>query len=104
MPDALQAVANPNRREILRLVWSRELTSAEIASHFAISWPAISQNLKVLREAGLVLERRDGTRRLYRADRKRLRPLEALLRDMWRADLGRLKELAEAEHRGRQRR
>lgn len=103
MEAALQAVANPHRRRILRLVWDSELSSSQIASNLEVTWPAVSQNLRVLREAGLVVERRDGTRRLYRADRKRLRPLETLLREMWRADLDRLKELAEAEQRSRRR-
>ena len=104
MQAALQAVSNPNRRAIIRLVWDSELSSSEIASHFRTSWPAISQNLKVLREAGLVRERREGNRRLYRADRKSLRPLEALLRGMWEADLKRLAHLAEREERRRRRR
>jgi DNA-binding MarR family transcriptional regulator len=69
----------------------------EIAAHFEVSWPAISQNIKVLRAAGLLKERREGTRRLYRVDRKAARPLEALLRAMWERDLDRLTELAEAE-------
>lgn len=104
MQAALQAVSNPHRRAIIRLVWDAELTSSEIASHFDVSWPAISQNLKVLREAGLVRERRDGNRRLFRADRKSLRPLEAVLRSMWETDLKRLARLAEREERRRRRR
>lgn len=96
---ALKAVSNPHRRKILRLVWSAELSAGEIAEEFDISWPAISQNLGVLKEAGLVSERRDGKRRLYRADRAALRPLEAALRAMWEADLGRLGALAEAEEK-----
>jgi DNA-binding transcriptional ArsR family regulator len=93
----LRAVANPRRREILRLVWERELSSGDIASHFDISWPAISQNLRVLEQAGLVTTRRHGTTRLYRADRRRLAPLKTLLKTMWETDLDRLAELAEAE-------
>lgn len=104
MEAALQAVANPHRRVILRLVWDAELSSSEIASHFRVSWPAISQNLKVLKEAGLVRERREGNRRLYRADRRSLRPLEAVLRDMWKRDLERLRDLAEAEEKRKGRR
>src|SRR4051794_35313577 len=96
---ALKAVANPRRREILRLVWDRELTSGEIASHFDISWPAVSQNLRVLEDARLVKCRRAGTTRFYRADRQRARPLKAILSTMWHSDLDRLAELAEAETR-----
>jgi DNA-binding transcriptional ArsR family regulator len=91
--STLEAVANPHRREILRLVWDAELSSREIASHFDVTWQAVSHNLRVLREAGLVSERRAGTRRLYRAARDRLAPLEALLEDMWRQDLERLERV-----------
>ena len=96
---ALRAVANPRRRAILRLVWDRELSSRAIADHFDVTWPAISQNLKVLEIAGLVRTRREGTSRYYRADRAQLRPLKAVLAAMWEADLDRLAELAEAEER-----
>src|SRR5947209_3246681 len=100
---ALRAVASPRRREILRLVWDRELPSGEIASHFDVTWPAISQNLRVLEDAGLVRTRRDGVSRLYRADRARLGPLKSVLLRMWEDDLGRLAALAEGEHRREQR-
>ena len=96
---ALRAVASPRRRQILRLVWERERSSREIASHFDVSWPAISQNLRVLEDAGLVRARREGTRRLYQADRRRLRPLRSVLTRMWQADLDRLADLAEDEER-----
>ncbi|TMC47722.1 MAG: winged helix-turn-helix transcriptional regulator [Chloroflexi bacterium] len=96
---ALQAIANPRRREMLRLVWDGERTSSDIAAHFDISWPAVSQNLGVLKNAGLIRERRIGTRRLYRVDRARLGPLKAVLKAMWEADLNRLAHLAEAEER-----
>jgi DNA-binding transcriptional ArsR family regulator len=94
---ALRAIANPRRREILRMVWDDELSSGDIASQFDISWPAVSQNLRVLEHAGLVTTRRDGTTRLYRAHRRHLAPLRGLLKSMWEADLDRLAELAEAE-------
>ena len=92
---SLQAVSNPHRREILRLVWDAEMSSREIASHFDVTWQAVSHNLRVLREAGLVSERRDGTRRLYRTARDELGPLEGLLRDLWRQDLKRLEKVIE---------
>ena len=94
---ALRALASQRRRAILRLVWDRERSSGDIASHFDVSWPAISQNLKVLDTAGLVRTRREGVTRYYRADRARLRPLKAVLQRMWEADLDRLAQLAEAE-------
>jgi DNA-binding transcriptional ArsR family regulator len=99
--DPLSALSSPRRREILRLVWSKERTAGDIARAFDVSWPAISQNLRVLKEAGLVKERRIGTSRLYRADRRALQPLEAYLRRMWARDVDRLRLLAEAEERER---
>lgn len=97
--DPLAALSSPLRREIIRLVWTEERPAGEIATYFEVSWPAISQNLRVLREAGLVTERREGTRRLYRADRATLRPLEGYLRKTWARKVDRLRLLAEAEER-----
>ncbi len=97
MQAALQAVSNPQRRSILRLVWDAESSSREIASHFEVTWQAVSHNLRVLKEAGLVSERRDGTRRFYRADRDALGPLEALLQDFWRQDLEALGRVIEED-------
>jgi DNA-binding transcriptional ArsR family regulator len=97
---AIDAVSSPRRREILRLVWEAELSAGQIASHFEVTWPAVSQNLRVLREAGLVVERREGNRRLYRADRRALGPLRAVLKEMWKTDLEELRRLAEEEERG----
>ena len=97
MQATLEAVSNPQRRKILRLVWDSELTSREIAGHFDVTWQAVSHNLRVLKEAGLVEERRDGTRRLYRADRDKLGPLEAVLRDFWQRDLERLERVIDEE-------
>ena len=65
MEEAIRAIAEPNRRRILQLVTAKELSAGEIAAEFEITRPAVSQHLGVLREAGLVSERRDGTRRLY---------------------------------------
>ena len=59
MEAALKAIAEPHRREILRLVWNRERPAGEIAAEFDVSHAAISQHLRVLKEAGLVTERRD---------------------------------------------
>ena len=69
MDTAFKALAEPRRREILRLVWSEELPAAQIAARFDdVTRSAVSQHLGVLREAELVTERREGTRRLYRAN------------------------------------
>ena len=86
----MEAISNPRRREILRLVWDRELSAGEIASRFDVTWPAVSQSLGVLRRAGLVIERRDSTRRFYRADPARLGPLRLALEQMWAEDLAKL--------------
>jgi DNA-binding transcriptional ArsR family regulator len=99
----LKAIANPRRSAILGLVWDRERTAGDIATHFDTSWSAVSQNLAVLRRAGAVTERRDGTRRLYRADRVVLAPLADVIRSMWASDLETLRILAEADERARSR-
>ena len=100
--DALQVVAEPRRREILRLVWRKELSAGEIASSFGdVSFAAVSQHLGVLRQAHLVTVRRDGRRRYYRADRAAAGPLRPALERMWSESLDRLAELAEAEERSR---
>ncbi len=101
MQAALQAIAEPRRREILRLVRDEELTAGGIASHFDVTRPAISQHLRVLHGAGLVTERRDGTRRLYRARPEGLAELRAFVEDFWDGGLDRLKAEAEAEERRR---
>jgi DNA-binding transcriptional ArsR family regulator len=101
---AMEAIANPRRRQILRLVWDAERSAGEIAAASDVSWPAVSQNLRVLKTSGLVTERRAGTHRYYRVDRKALGPLELVLRQMWTRDLGRLKQLAEQDARGKTRR
>ena len=98
----MNAIANPRRRQILRLVWDAERSAGEIAATVDdVSWPAVSQNLRLLRNSGLIVERRQGTHRYYRADRRALGPLEAILRQMWSRELGRLGELAEREARSR---
>ena len=78
-------------------MWDEERSSGDIASHFDISWPAISQNLRVLEDAGLIRTRRRGQTRLYRADRAGMGPLKTVLMKMWESDLDRLAELAEGE-------
>src|SRR5881392_307678 len=86
----LRAIAGPRRREILRLVCDEERSSGDIASHFDVSWPAISQNLRVLEEVGFVRTRRCRQTRLYKADRDRIGPLKTVLLKMWENDLDRL--------------
>lgn len=95
--DALQVVSEPRRREILRLVWDRELSAGEIARRFEVTFGAVSQHLAVLRAAGFVRARRDGNRRLYRADRERLGPLAVALEAMWSETLDRLADAVESD-------
>src|SRR3954470_11020816 len=99
MEAALKALAEPHRRRILTLVRDGELTAGEIAAHFEVSRPAVSQHLTVLREAGLVDERRNGTRRLYRARPEGLAELKAFLDGFWDERLEALKREAEKEER-----
>jgi DNA-binding transcriptional ArsR family regulator len=97
MDAQLRALAGPRRRQILELVRDRELAAGEIAAHFDVTRPAVSQHLAVLRDAGLVAERRDGTRRLYRADAAGLAGLKQFVDRFWATGLDRLKDEAEAE-------
>jgi DNA-binding transcriptional ArsR family regulator len=101
---AIRAIAEPHRREILRLVWTAELAAGEIASHFDVTRPAISQHLRVLKEAGLVSERRNGTKRLYRAVPEGIAQLRAYLESYWDENLRSLKQAAEQEEQRRDRR
>jgi DNA-binding transcriptional ArsR family regulator len=97
MDDALRALAEPRRRAILQLVANDELAAGEIAAHFEVHRTAISQHLTVLKGAGLVAERRDGPRRMYRARPESLDALRHLLEEMWASSLDVARRLTEAE-------
>ena len=97
MPSTLHLIAEPRRREILRLVWDRELSAGEIASRFDVTFGAVSQHLRLLRDAGLVSRRKQGRRRLYRARPDALGPLVPVLEAFWRDRLDTLKHLAQSE-------
>ncbi len=99
MQAGLEAIVEPRRREILRLVWSDELPAGEIASRFDVSRPAISKHLRVLREAGLLSERRNGTQRLYRAERDAILELHHLMEDFWEEGLLQIKSAAESRRK-----
>jgi DNA-binding transcriptional ArsR family regulator len=96
---ALKAIAAPHRRQILTLVRDGELSAGEIAAHFDVTRPAVSQHLNVLKEAGLVSERRNGTRRLYRARPEGLVPVKQFLEEFWDPRLEALKREVEREER-----
>lgn len=98
----LRALAEPKRVEILKLIRNRELAAGAIAEKFAVTRPAISQHLRVLSEAGLVAERRDGTRRLYRLCPQGLMALRRFLAQFWDVQLASLKAAVE-EEKGRRR-
>jgi DNA-binding transcriptional ArsR family regulator len=97
----LRALAEPHRRHILTLVAGREVPAGEIAQHFDITHQAVSQHLKVLRDAGLLSERRDGTRRLYAIRPEAIESVRAYLDELWPASLDRLRATVERERQGR---
>jgi DNA-binding transcriptional ArsR family regulator len=95
--EALRALAEPRRRAILRLVARDELAAGEIAAAFDVTRTTVSQHLTVLKQAGLLTERRDGTRRLYRARPEGLVGLRDYLDDIWASALDVARRLVEAE-------
>jgi DNA-binding transcriptional ArsR family regulator len=101
--EPLQVIAAPRRLRILELVWDQELTAGDIAARFDVSWSAISQHLTVLKTAGFLVERREGTSRIYRADKAALGSLRSVVEDHWRRSLDRIKDLAEIEQRDKDR-
>jgi DNA-binding transcriptional ArsR family regulator len=99
---ALQALADPTRREIFERLRRGPRPVGELAAGLDVSRPAVSQHLKVLREAGLVSERRDGTRRIYRVEVEGLAELRRYLDRFWDDVLAAFKAQAEGG-RGRKR-
>jgi DNA-binding transcriptional ArsR family regulator len=99
--EVFEAIAQPKRREIMRLLATGERSAGEIAGNFAVTQPAISQHLKVLKDTGLVNERRDGTRRLYSVRAEGLTDLHGFLADVLPGRLQRLKEVIEEDESGR---
>jgi DNA-binding transcriptional ArsR family regulator len=97
----LRVLAEPHRVRILALTRDRELRAGDIARHFGTTRPAISQHLRVLTKAGLLSERRSGTRRLYRLRPEGFAELRSFLNTFWDTRLERLKDEAEAESRRR---
>ena len=97
MDEALRALAEPRRRAILRLVAHTELAAGEIAGCFDVTRTAVSQHLTVLKNAGLLTERRVATRRLYRARPDGLAGLREFLDQMWASSLEVARDLVEAD-------
>jgi DNA-binding transcriptional ArsR family regulator len=103
MQAALDALAEPRRREILALVRDRELAAGEIAANFDVTRSAISQHVGVLKQAGLLTERREGTKRLYRARPEGLADLRTFLDEFWSDRLDALEREVDREERRRKR-
>jgi DNA-binding transcriptional ArsR family regulator len=95
--EALRAIAEPRRRAILKLVAHDELAAGQIAEAFDITRTAVSQHLTVLKNAGLLTERREGTRRLYRARAEGLAAVREFLDDLWAGSLEAARAITEAE-------
>jgi len=93
--DPLKLVADPTRRQILQLVWTDGLAAGAIAGRFDMSFGAVSQHLRLLRDAGFVTVTRDGNRRIYRANPDGLGPLRPLIESMWADRLEKLARAAE---------
>lgn len=96
----LRAFSDENRRTMLELVATREMSSGEIAGHFTVTRQAVSQHLRVLKEAGLVEERRAGRKRLYRTRAEGLAILHQYFNDLWSNSLALAKEIAEEAETG----
>ena len=99
--EILKALADPRRQQILRLVWNAEHAAGEVAAQFEISRPAVSKHLRVLREAGLIEERRKGTQRLYRARQQSLEDVRRFVESFWNDGLAAVKRASESDARVR---
>jgi DNA-binding transcriptional ArsR family regulator len=97
--EAIGALAHSARREIVRLCGERERSAGELGDAVGLRQPTTSQHLRVLRDAGLVVVRQEGNRRLYRVDFERLASIRAALDELWGTGLPRLKKAAEARAR-----
>ena len=97
----LDALGDPTRRAVLEVLRGGARPVGEIAKHLPVSRPAVSQHLRVLKEAGLVRDRQDGTRRLYAVDAKGLEALRAYLERYWDSALGAFEAAARDEAKGR---
>jgi len=104
MFEIIQALAEPNRFAILQLLQKSELPAGKIADSFRdITRPAVSQHLGVLKNAGLIVERREGTSRIYRVRPEGFSKLKTLLEDFWDPKLEKLKFAAEKEEKEKRR-
>ncbi len=95
--ETLAILAEPRRRQILALIWDQELAAGEIAGNFDITFGAVSQQLKVLREANLITVRKDGNHRRYRVNKQGIAPYRAVLEAMWTSTLDRIAAAVEGD-------
>jgi DNA-binding transcriptional ArsR family regulator len=98
--DAFNAVAEPRRRDILSFLALQERPVSEIVAGLGLEQPSVSKHLRVLREVGLVDARRNGRQIFYRTNAEAIRPLHEwteTFERMWRHQLSRIKERAEAK-------
>jgi DNA-binding transcriptional ArsR family regulator len=93
--DGWTALADPTRRSIFELVATRPSAVGEIARHVPVTRPAVSQHLKLLKSARLVVDQAEGTRRIYRVDQSGLRELREQLDRFWNQSLANFKALVE---------
>jgi DNA-binding transcriptional ArsR family regulator len=93
--DPFEALGDPNRREILRLLSSGDKPVQEIAAAMPISRPAVSRHLRLLKEAGMVAEQAQGTRRIYHLKEEGMRAVQEYLEGIWGAAAARFRLLAE---------
>ncbi|MBX3206243.1 MAG: winged helix-turn-helix transcriptional regulator [Labilithrix sp.] len=96
--SAFEAIADPTRRKILDLVRAREMRAGDLAARFTVSRPAIAKHVRVLREAGLLRERREATQRFYTLEPKALESVDRWLapyRLFWASRLMDLKHVVE---------
>jgi DNA-binding transcriptional ArsR family regulator len=99
--QALRALGDPTRRAVLEQLRDGPRAVGEIAARLPVSRPAVSQHLRVLKEAGLVTERQNGTRHLYRVDPDGLSGLREYLEGFWEEALASFKAAAEEEERSK---
>jgi len=95
--EVLDALGDPTRRAVLELLRGGPRAVVDIATEVPVSRPAVSQHLRVLKGAGLVTERRDGARHLYRIDPEGLAVLRTYLESFWTDALAAFKEVADQE-------
>jgi ArsR family transcriptional regulator, arsenate/arsenite/antimonite-responsive transcriptional repressor len=103
MGSPWKALADDSRRQVLMLLKNKERTPSEIATHFDFTLPALSTHLKVLRDAGLVNERREGQNRYYSVNRDRMSEMMRFFDQFWDDRLKSLKEYVENKNRRRRR-